>query len=150
MGHSEETPNLSILPHVVGLCRSHHEDVEAHRAWIKLEDGEFRWYEPDYVNVDDSYESRFHGPTWLSRGPLNPQPGSREGKPKRKKFKGEKKRNRETLSIRCPKDAAEDGIEVLANLIEQAADKLGAPEKPPYYTLCAALYFFLTTEENPA
>jgi hypothetical protein len=63
-------PGFDPIPHVTGLCRVHHDDVEEHRAWIKLEDGGFVWY----VRKEDD---------WLRRGALNPQPPGKEGKPKR-------------------------------------------------------------------
>jgi hypothetical protein len=80
---------VNAIPHVTGLCGSgttlHHGDVEEHRAWIKLEEGEFVWYD----RLDDNLPSAVTGKEsleeWILVGPLNPQPGSREGKPKRHK-----------------------------------------------------------------
>jgi hypothetical protein len=145
----------SPIPHVAGLCRPHHDDVEQHRAWIKLEDGEFSWYDraesdtPEAILRDRADPSCDMGSGWLLAGLLNPQPGSREGKPKRKKHKGEARRNRTTISIRVPKDEAEDGAAVYDELMEQAQEKLkeaqGVDYIPtPYVTLVAALYSFLT------
>lgn len=107
------------IPHVAGLCRAHHDDVEEHRAWIKLEDGEWRWY--DRGELDWSEEEGNIVP-WELLGPLNPQPGSRTGKPKRRKFKGEKRRSRATISIKVPKDDQEDGGEVWDDLFGDGKD----------------------------
>ena len=101
-----------IIPHAVGLCGSgttgHHGDVEEHRAWIKLEEGEYFWY--------DRVEPRNPDNEWALVGPLNPQPGSREGKPKRKRtVKGTAERaERKTVSIRLPEGTSgEDWDELL-------------------------------------
>lgn len=105
----------AIVPHVAGLCRMHHDFVENHHAWIKLEDGEFVWYARDTTHDAEP-------DTWNSLGPLNPQPGSRTGKPKRRKFKGEKRRSRATISIKVPKDDQEDGGEVWDDLFGDGQD----------------------------
>lgn len=128
-----------IIPHAVGLCGSgttgHHGDVEEHRAWIKLlDDGVYEWWE----------RSRDDPLAWTLLGPLNPQPGSVEGKPKRKKRSNEPARNKTVYSIRVPKDEAENGYEVLDTLIDEVRDKYG-PElgwtetAPPYFVIVAAL-----------
>jgi len=106
------------IPHVTGLCREHHDQAEDHRAWIKLEDGVFNWYD----KVPNDYEYR-DGPTWKLLGPLNPQPGSREGKAKRKRFKGEARRKRKTISLRIPDDT-EDGGALWDDLMELVRLKL--------------------------
>lgn len=131
-----------IIPHVAGLCRAHHDDVEEHRAWIKLEDGEFVWYARER-NADEN------GQGFDRVGPLNPQPGSRTGKPKRKKFKGEKRRKRTTISIKVPKDAQEDGAGVWDDRLEQAQTRMEAdgeldPDRPPYYLITDILYDWAT------
>jgi hypothetical protein len=97
-----------VVPHVTGLCRPHHDAVELHEAWIKLEDGEWRWYDrvPAYA---DNLVAEGMTDEWILLGPLNPQPGSVEGKPKRKRFKGEARRSRTTISIKVPADDQEDG-----------------------------------------
>lgn len=136
-----------IIPHVAGLCREHHDDVEEHRAWIKLEEGEFVWY-----NRADNDPVRRPGEPeveWDRFGPLNPQPGSRTGKPKRKKFKGEKRRKRTTISIKVPKDAQEDGAGVWDDRLEQAQTRMEAdgeldPDRPPYYLITDILYDWAT------
>lgn len=126
------------IPHVSGLCRAHHDAVEMHQAWIKLEDGVFVWY--------DRHKSE---DVWAKVGPLNPQPGSKEGKPKRRKFQGEARRKRATISIRVPNDSAEDGAGIYDELVEQAQEKLqrdmGVDYVPtPYITLVAVLHNYLT------
>jgi hypothetical protein len=145
----------TVIPHAVGLCGTgttgHHGDLEEHRAWVKYEDGEFVWYDrtiPDGGEMgDDGWE--VVPEAWISLGPLNPQPGSREGKPKRKKHKGEARRNRTTISIRVPKDEAEDGAAVYDELMGQAQEKLKTAMEveytpTPYITLVATLHNFIT------
>lgn len=139
-----------VLPHVTGLCRAHHDAVEEHRAWIKLEDTtyggqQFVWYdrtgEPpaseDYRPLDTI------DATWTPLGPLNPQPGSVEGKSKRKKFRGEKRRKRVTISIKVPKDEQEDGAGLLDDAVELLEGRLKGDDdpRPVYYTIMDALNF---------
>jgi hypothetical protein len=110
------------IPHAVGLCGSgttgHHGDVEEHRAWIRLEDGEFVWY--DRQKTPQEATGAPLTPSegeWVRLGSLNPQPGSREGKPKRRRtVKGTKERAaRKTVSIRLPEGVSgEDWDELLA------------------------------------
>jgi hypothetical protein len=119
------------IPHVTGLCRAHHDDLEEHRAWVRLEDGIFNWY----VRRDDD---------WLYRGRLNPQPPGQEARPKRDEKRprktGEERRQRRTISLRVPNDADEDGAGLLDDAIEQAEERLGHREpRSPYYTLMDAL-----------
>lgn len=115
----------SPLPHVTGLCghgtEGHHGDVESHRAWIKYEDGEFVWYElvkPDTSGVAGG-AGNLSEPTWRRVGPLNPQPGSREGKSKRKRKKGAERRKRVNVTVKVPQDT-EDG----AGLWDDALDRI--------------------------
>lgn len=61
----------------------------------------------------------------------------------RANFRGEAKRQRKTVSIRVPDDAAEDGAAVYDELLEQARALLNEPNKPAYYVLVAALYVFV-------
>lgn len=143
------------IPHVAGLCRAHHDDVEEHRAWIKLEEGVFVWYDRNDPHFDrepkDGVDGACH--VWVALGPLNPQPGSREGKPKRKKFKGEKRRQRTTISVKVPKDDQEDGAGVWEDTLEAVRAKLvrvgaisadDAETYPPYNTIILALQDWLT------
>ncbi len=98
-----------IIPHVTGLCRAHHDNVELHDAWIKLEEGEWRWYDRWHKTAKVGEGLKFERGAgdegcppergcneWEPIGPLNPQPGSVEGRPKRPRFKGEARRQRET------------------------------------------------------
>lgn len=62
----------------------------------------------------------------------------------RKKFQGEERRQRKTISIKVPKDAQEDGGEVWDNLIEQCQEKLGE-EAPAYFVLTKVMYDWLTS-----
>jgi hypothetical protein len=117
-----EDGKTKIIPHAIGLCGSgttgHHGDVEEHRAWIKLEDGEFVWY--DRQNTPQEATGPSLTPSegkWVRLGSLNPQPGSREGKPKRRRtVKGtEERAARKTVSIRLPEGVSgEDWDELLA------------------------------------
>lgn len=141
----EGRPLEEIIPHAVGLCGSgttgHHGDVEEHRAWIKYEDGEFVWYDA----VDGVLNDRSLTAYWEKLGPLNPQPGSREGKPKRKRFTGEARKQRKVLSIKVPADAEENGAEIWDELLVQCRDALGVDEDfPVYHTLCKVIYDWLT------
>ena len=97
----------TIIPHATGLCGSgttgHHGDLEEHRAWLKYEGGFWELYEQ---TNEDHANSQGRGKVWESRGLLNPQPGSREGKPKRKKTATSpaEKKAKVTYSIKTPKD----------------------------------------------
>jgi hypothetical protein len=122
--------STKIVPHAVGLCGSgttgHHGDVEEHRAWIRLEDGVFVWYDRHSTagQMADPTVTRYAGVEgyWESRGPLNPQPGSVEGKPKKKKS-GEEKRKRKTISLRVPADS-EDGAAVYDEYLGRVKERL--------------------------
>jgi len=84
----------SPMPHVAGLCRPHHDAVEEHRAWIKLEGDTFVWYD-----WDDEAED------WVKVGALDPQPAGRDKvhKPKRKRFTtDEELAKRKSVSIKLP------------------------------------------------
>lgn len=143
-------------PAVVRLCGDGtskcHGDVEDHRAWIKYEDGEFVWYKLKHHWLDDPLNK------WERVGPLNPQPGFNEGKPKRAKFRGEKRRKRKVMSIKVPQDEQEDGGAVLDELlgdgkgdvpygrVRAKLDELGADGKrPTYYVLVDALNDWCST-----
>jgi hypothetical protein len=118
------------FPHVTGMCRAHHDDLEEHRAWIRLEEDIYVWYVRNPRDPDD----------WKRLGKLNPQPPGAEAKPKRSPFKGEQRRRRKTITLRVPQDAQEDGAGLLDDAIEQAEDRLGYREsRPPYYTILDSL-----------
>ena len=63
----------------------------------------------------------------------------------RKKFQGEERRARKTISIRVPQDAQEDGAGVWDELIDQLRDRYGQVDAPPYYVLVKAMYEVLTS-----
>lgn len=145
------------IPHVTGLCRAHHEAVELHRAWIRLkcesadiQDGRFEWYDRDGHGHDLTPSD------WTFVGPLDPQPGHTTKARKTKPKSTEPARKSQTWSIRCPNDAAEDGIEALKTLTDEAAKALApsmgwSDSPPPYFVLCAVLaYFIQTYQKNPA
>jgi len=101
----------SPLAHVIGLCRAHHEAVEQHRAWIKLDEAtlEFVWF----VRADDEEE-------WFRIGVLDPQPGGREKnhRPKRTRFRtDEEVAKRKSISIKLP--VGVDGL-YWKDLLEEA------------------------------
>lgn len=106
---------ILIIPHVTGLCREHHEQVERHDAWIKLDGGVWTWWDrgEDAMDPDGGFHDRF-----LELGALSPQPGSAEGKPKRKKraATSEERKARKTWSVKTP--AGEENI--IPELMEQA------------------------------
>lgn len=138
-----ENEPVVVLPHVAGLCREHHDLVEDHRAWIKLEDdGEFVWYDRP-AKRRKAFEVV---------GALNPQPGSREGKPKKKKRKkGEERRMRATWTIRVPdRDEDEPLLEDLTARLEERiqadAGENAAPARSPYFTLVDAVNYTLLNE----
>lgn len=130
------------IPHVTGLCRAHHDAVEQHDAWIRYEDGKFVWYD----RVDG------HG-KWEPVGPLDPQPGGREKarKPKRKRYEGEERRQRRTISIKVPNDT-EDGGAIWDETLEQVKERLillglyaEDAQIPAYEALIAALRDWLNS-----
>lgn len=148
MNRAHRDPDtLLVIPHVTGLCRAHHDAVEIHDAWIKLEDGEWRWYDRK-----STFEGERDGvpPSWEALGPLNPQPGSRTGKPKRRKFKGEARRKRATISIKVPQDEQEDGAGLWDEALETLEQKIsGDNHRPVYYTIMDALnYTILNANED--
>jgi hypothetical protein len=144
---------VRVLPHVTGLCRKHHDEVTEHLSWIKLEDGEFVWYgranEPpaseDYRPLDAIDAA------WSMVGPLSPQPGGRDTPPRRrKKFEGEKRRKRKTISLRVPDDTEDGGAiwdelldDVKTRLIEEGLYSEG-DKIPNYEALVAALRDWLS------
>lgn len=119
-----EAEHFKIIPHVTGLCghgtEGHHGDVEAHRGWIKYEDGEFVWYErveiPGSMAAGDPPSAE-----WVRVGPLNPQPIPREGKPKRKK-RAKSEGPVKVASFKAPNDDPE-AAERLKDKAEQLCEK---------------------------
>lgn len=132
---------VSIVPHVTGLCRAHHDAVEEHDAWIKFEDGMWNWYDRE-VHDDGSGDGPYD--TWIPLGPLNPQPGSVEGKPKRRKYQGEARKQRKTVTIRVPDTADENGAALLDEAVETLEARIsGDKARPIYFTVMDALNFTL-------
>lgn len=143
-----EGPAAQILPHVTGLCGSgttkHHGDLEEHRSWIKLEDGVFVWY--DRKHVEGVPEAGEPLDEWVRLGPLNPQPGSVEGKPKRKP-RNPNAGPVKVVSFKAPQDdleAAErikEKTQTLLERFERAGHKIGktvAVERALDFTLLNA------------
>jgi hypothetical protein len=131
-------PKTVVIPHVTGLCRAHHDIVEDHGAWIKLEDGVWNWYDRE-------------GEEWSLVGPLAPQPGSADGKKRRKRFKGEARRKRRVISIKVPDDT-ENGGEIWDETLEAVKSRLtlmelydGSTHIPVYEALIAALTDWLNS-----
>ena len=127
------------IPHGIGLCghgtKDCHGDVEAHRAWIKYEDGVFVWYE----RMGDEGESTI---TWHGLGPLDPQPFAwGDKKKKRPRKKGDEKRKTRTKTFRFPDDA-EDGRGQVEDGLEELERKLGYdPPRSEGYRLMDAVHF---------
>jgi hypothetical protein len=120
-GPEHEAETKWVIAHVAGLCRTHHDGIERHDAWIKLEDDVFVWYDRD--TETDLIHDVGNG-LWTLVGPLNPQPGSREGKPKRKqRLKGEARRKRRTISLRVPNDT-ENGGEIWDETFDRVKERL--------------------------
>jgi hypothetical protein len=126
-----------VIPHAVGLCGSgttgHHGDVESQWSWIRLEEGEWRWYDK---NSNDE---------WNLVGALNPQPGSREGKPKRKKrLKGADRAQAQTWTVRGDGEdlmLLRDNTEELERRIQEHS---GLNPRGPVYTMLDAVNYTLT------
>lgn len=118
-------------PHVTGLCRAHHDAVERHDAWIKLEDEEFVWYDRVTLggHIIDGQEvvlgeSDADKEEWYPLGPLDPQPAGRaKSHKKRRRLKGEARRKRKTISLRVPDDT-EDGGAIWDETLEETKSKL--------------------------
>jgi len=117
----------TVIPHVTGLCRAHHDDVEEHRSWIRLEeDGQFVWYDRATSRLDDqpyTYDSEGN-PEWELIGSLDPQParGEKSRKP-RLRLRGEERRKRKRVSIALPDDW-EDGGALWDELVDDVKDWL--------------------------
>ncbi len=108
------------IPHVTGLCREHHDAVEAHDAWIRLEEGAFVWYDRQF---SDEQEQEDEG-EWVKFGPLDPQPCSGEKRKKpAKRLKGEARRKRRTISIKVPNDT-EDGGALWDEMLDNVKTRL--------------------------
>ena len=126
------------IPHVTGLCRPHHDAVERHEAWIKLEERDeepfllFVWYDrtpndPSILTPQAGTPGfdKYYAAEWQRLGPLDPQPAGREKarKPKRKRLKGDDLAKRKTVTIKLPEGVdGQDWEDLLAEAetVEQA------------------------------
>lgn len=125
-------------PHATGLCGSgttgHHGDLEEHRSWIKLEDGVYTWYDR-VPPTDPQDEIPEDWQEWVRVGELNPQPGSREGKAKKKRtVRGTPERaERKTVSVRLPEGTTgeewDELLEEASNVELQQQDTQFDPAK---------------------
>jgi hypothetical protein len=131
-----------IIPHVIGLCRMHHDDVENHSAWIKLEeDGRFVWYDRSKAVIENDPEGHYQ--TWVLLGPLDPQPAVavKTGK-KPRKPRGGPEKPRERWTVAVPKDEQEDGAKLLDEAVARIEELLGYdPARSKYYSLIDGLNF---------
>lgn len=147
-----------IIPHVTGLCRAHHDAVEGnleagHSSWIKYEDGVWNWYNLIDTPAEESarwaeetgeHPDSYPVDSWELLGPLNPQPGSVEGKPKRRKYQGEQRKQRKTVTLRVPDTAGENGAALLDEAVETLETRIsGDSPRPIYFTVMDALNFTL-------
>ena len=147
----DEGGEKKITPHVTGLCREHHDDVEQHRAWIKLEEGVFNWY--DRGKEDETKmvgDIEVHIPysvmgEWIKVGKLDPQPLDPNQKRKvgPRGTKG-KPQSRAVVSINVPKTEQENGAEAMRTMIDACKDKWKeergwSDNVPDYYPIMAAL-----------
>jgi hypothetical protein len=64
------------------------------------------------------------------------------------KAEQEAPRPKVTWAIRVPKDAQEDGYELLRSLVEQCQEQLGREGEPPYYALVELMWFFLNSTKE--
>lgn len=147
------------IPHTTGLCRAHHDAVEDHDAKILLVGGTWTWHDSREPTADETgawsaatgeHPDSYPVDCWEEVGPLNPQPGSREGKAKRKRFQGEARRKRKVISIRVPDDAGEDGAALIDEAVAELEAKLtpnGEP-RPIYFTIKNALDFTLLNADE--
>lgn len=134
------------IPHVTWLCPEHHDDVEMHRAWIKLEDEEeFVWYDREEVW---GHPGDFR---WERLGPLDPQPGGRQKvatKPRPRK-KGDEARVVKSLSFRLPSDAQEDGFGMVKEQLARLEEIMGYdPKRTLGWTLMDAVNFAVLYAED--
>lgn len=146
-----EDDGYTVIPHVTGLSRDEHERVERGEVWIRYNvdgDGVWSWWERN-----DGEDLPVVEPTkyaWVDLGPLNPQPGSVEGKPKRPRLKGEARRKRKTISIRVPDDS-ENGADLWDELVDDVKAKLvkeGLYEEGAAIPIYEALFAALTDWRN--
>ncbi len=134
-----------VIPHVVNLTADEHKAVETHQAKILLEDGVWVWYDRGASHEKDGVTDG-EATEWIKVGALNPQPGSREGKPKKARgAKKEKARARVNWQMRVPADELENGAGLMDDYVEtgrELAIALGAPveaDTPPYHVVITVM-----------
>lgn len=107
------------IPHAVGGCRAHHEQLESRIAKLVLADGVWTWWEGN----DGHDGNRGAAATMVEVGELNPQPGAGKGKRKRKKLNTAERRKRKIITVRVPADS-EDGSAIWDETQERIKKKL--------------------------
>lgn len=145
---------LTVIPHVTGLCRAHHDDVEEHRAWIRLnDDGFWEWW--DRYHGKEPTETDWIDPAtgtgWTLLGELNPQPGSVEGKPKRRKraTTSEERKARVNYTVKTPKDEENVIPELVDAAREALHEEMGWDDDvPAYFVITAALSALLQSRTS--
>lgn len=135
-----------VTPHVTGLCRPHHRDVEEHRAWIRYQGGIFEWYDRAFPAHGETKYDKLEDIDWTLIGKLTPQPGEKPFTTAVKKAKTVKKEGRlkAMYGVRIPADEKENGFDVIEGLVdgfrEKYAAEMGWSETcPRYYCIVAAL-----------
>lgn len=130
------------IPHCTGLCRHHHDLVESRQAKISLEGGKWLAWEGN-----DGKDGN-NGEIMVEAGELSPQPGARGAK-KRKRFKGEKRRKRQTISFRVPEDEQEDGAGLLDDKMNALRKLYGEDETYPPYNVISLAFDFTLLNAGP-
>lgn len=155
---SNGDPVERIIPHAVGLCGSgttgHHGDVEEHRAWIRLNDeGHYEWW--DRYEGKEPTETDWIDPAtgigWVRVGLLNPQPGSVEGKPKRRRqaVTPEERKARVNYTVKTPKDEENVIPELVDAAREALHEEMGWDDDvPAYFVITAALSALLQSRTS--
>jgi hypothetical protein len=145
LSYSGGKEGSAVIPHAVGICGTgttgHHGDLEEHRAWIKLENGVYVWY--DRIDREPEGPLEFD---FVEVGPLNPQPGSREGKPKRKKQATTKVEKEARVNTTIRTTVGEKNVlpELIEQCRERVKDKLEYDKSPSdYLVLTTVLYDWL-------
>jgi hypothetical protein len=144
---TDNVPKKTVIPHVTGLCRAHHEDVEEHRSWVKLEDDRFVWYRR--VSRKEAEQSALQQGSFVRLGELNPQPPGAEGRRKpRPKPAGERSRNSEVIAIRIPRKELGEGERLFREQLVAAEAAIGHGDRPRsvFYTIWDALNYVVLNE----
>lgn len=135
---TEDSGEKKIIPHVTGLCREHHRDVEEHRAWIRYEDGEFSWHHFIYSSIDN----------WLPIGLLVPQPGEVQHPKKKRTATPKSTHDTKQVALTAPTEE----MEVFLTLLEEARVMLGREKtnrsRWKFYTLLEVLAVFVRDAEK--